>query len=135
MTLALSLGTTLVLAGCKPLKTGAREEFSRQFSCPEERVEVTERHDTTYGALVLQATPMETPTDEVKKDPGRLAKWQQDQQKKRDELQKGLDTLTLFEVHGCDHTALLGCERQSARHGGPSGIHCFDAPTPTRPTQ
>ena len=126
--------------GCKRLKTGAREEFGRKYTCPEERIEVRARDDVTYGDLVLRSQTRETPPDEVKNDPGRRAKWEHDQKKKRDDFKDSLDGLDVFEVRGCGHTVLLGCGHPGDSEGvSLSEVSCSEAPpqpkspAPSRP--
>lgn len=96
------------LGGCKRLKTGAREEFSKQYACPLERVEVIARGDLRYGDLLPKAAEAEPP-DEVKRDPGRLAKWKQDRADERKELRSTLDSIDVFQARGCGHDTLYGC--------------------------
>jgi hypothetical protein len=96
------------LAGCKRLGTGAREQFSKQYACPLERVEVIARGDLRYGDLIPTGAEAEPP-DEVKRDPGRLAKWKQDRADEVKERRSTLDAIDVYQVRGCVHDTLYGC--------------------------
>ncbi|MBM4369332.1 MAG: hypothetical protein FJ102_24175 [Deltaproteobacteria bacterium] len=98
------LGTLLALADCKRLGTGAREDFAREYSCPEARVAVTERSDLRYSAFSPPPSPG-TPAPEVAADPERLAKWTSDQQEEHSALMRDLDrAVTMYQVTGCDRS-------------------------------
>jgi hypothetical protein len=94
--------------GCKRLKTGAREEFAKQYACPLERVEVVARGDLRYGDLVVHG-PDDAPPDEVARDPARLAKWKGDRADEREKLRSTLDSIDVFQLRGCGHETLYGC--------------------------
>ncbi|WP_148314293.1 hypothetical protein [Sorangium cellulosum] len=121
--------------GCKRLKTGAREEFGRKHSCPEDRITVRSRDDVKWGAIVLAKRPAEAPPDEVKNDPGRLAKWQKDRAEEDAATRESLDELDVFEVKGCGHEVFMAC----AHPGGGAGegvatdeVVCWEQPTTKR---
>lgn len=57
------------------------------------------------------------PVDEVKRNPGRLAKWESDRRKEQAELHERLNRLEVFAAKGCDHVALLGCAHAEAGDG------------------
>jgi len=129
--LAASLLALLAAAGgCKRLQTGAREEFAKAYSCPEERVSVRARSDLKYGDLVLSSSLQQEPADEVKKDPVRLAKWESDRRKEQAELRERLNRLDVFEVKGCAHVALLGCAHPEAGDGiATDQVSCWEIPS------
>ncbi|WP_437655660.1 hypothetical protein [Sorangium sp. So ce1182] len=104
-------------SGCKRLKTGAREEFGRKHSCPEDRITVRSRDDVKWGSVVLANRPAEAPPDEVKNDPGRLAKWQKDRAEEDAATREGLDDLDVFEVKGCGHEVLMACAHPAGSSG------------------
>jgi hypothetical protein len=90
------------------MPSSASEQFGTQFSCPKDRVEAKRRPDLDPS----NAVPVTQPPDEVKSDPGRLAKWNADQDKRRS-LKSDQQ---VFEVTGCGHTQLLNCRPHHA-HG------------------
>ena len=101
----------LLMIGCQSLEECAKETFSREFSCPQERVTVRERKDVdVYDAMF---GPGPQPPDEVKKDPGRNALWQKEHSGDR---AKWNEMMTIYEGKGCDHTSLYACNHPS---GGP----------------
>lgn len=50
----------------------AKRQFGVQFSCPEERVEITPRDDIEWSAVVMSGGANETPPPEVAKQDRRL---------------------------------------------------------------
>jgi hypothetical protein len=101
-----ALWAALSVSGCKRLTRGARERFGTQFSCPEDRVEVRARDDLDPGMVVY---PAETPPEEIKDDPGRLAKWKKDLEAHRDRWRDADDKAEVFDVSGCGHAARYVC--------------------------
>ncbi|XXT19530.1 hypothetical protein WME94_55840 [Sorangium sp. So ce429] len=104
-------------SGCKRLKTGAREEFGRKHSCPEDRITVRSRDDVKWGSIVLANRSAAAPPDEVKNDPGRLAKWQKDQAEEDAATRERLDELDVFEVKGCGHEVFMACAHPAGSSG------------------
>jgi hypothetical protein len=81
----------------------AQEEFSRTYSCPKERVAVTERTDLkSYDLEVGKPDP---PPAEVARDPGRLAEWNKRQQANAE----GYKYDHIFFVKGCEHETYYRC--------------------------
>ena len=118
------------LLGCKRLSTGARESFAKEYSCPEDRVVVTERSSLRYSSFFEPFDPG-TPPDEVARDPGRLAKWNADKRADHEETMSGIDgDLTVFQVTGCDHEVFMGCGHSSTEDGGldSGSVSCFTPP-------
>lgn len=95
--------------GCKPLKTGAKEQFAKEHSCPEERVEVRARTDLRWSVVVGVPGSESSPPAEVQKDPERLAKWRKDRAEEQRKTRARLDDVDVFEARGCGHSQLLGC--------------------------
>ena len=107
----------LVTPACKRLVTGAREEFAKKFSCPEDRVQVAERKDLSAYELIFGKMEAEKPPEAVLDDPERLAKWKADHDKS--ESKKRWDaSFAVFEASGCDHKALLACAHPGGSKGG-----------------
>lgn len=120
-------GCAVVLwAGCKKLDAGARETFSLQFSCPEERLAVTARADVDAYALRF-ASAMPKPPPEVSVDPARLAVWQRDQDRARAAWN---GRFTAFQVRGCEHQETYLCAHPDAEHGeNLAAVACAPAPS------
>jgi hypothetical protein len=127
----LSLVATACLGGCRreSASTGAKQDFARRYSCPEDRVTVRERKDVD-PAVLLAPPATESPPAEVKSDPGRLAKWEADRKAKRAETEAGYRrSFTIFEASGCDHAALLACTYATlAGTEGATTLECREAP-------
>jgi hypothetical protein len=98
------------LVGCKSSSTAALEKFAEEYSCPTDRVTVKPRTDIKWSSVAFVDT-RGAPPDEVKKDPQRLAKWEEDQRKQYAPLIESLDEHDVFEARGCDHAMLVGCKR------------------------
>lgn len=107
------LGLVSLLAactqGCKSNEQAARETFSKDSSCPSERVTAVARpelsaYDLTFGKSA--------PPANIASDPARVAMWQADQDKTR----KGWDDrMRVVEVGGCDEKKYYQCA--SGKHG------------------
>jgi hypothetical protein len=111
----------LVTPGCKGLKTGAREEFAKKFSCPDDRVQVVERADLHAYDVIHgdRDTFTKAPPEEVAADPGRLAKWKADHDESDDRNRSYYNSAyTVFEVSGCDHEVLMACTHPGGVKGG-----------------
>lgn len=109
----LVLGLLAFLFACKPLKSGAREQFSKQHACPESRVEVRPRGDLRVWDVLVGVTPQ--PPPDVASDPERIALFRANQQDQNDRMQSSCE---LYEVRGCSQQQLLCCAHPSAEGGG-----------------
>ncbi len=99
-----------LLSGCKRLSTGAREDFARRYSCPEERISGKARTDLRAQDVIgAGQQPEVQPPDEVKKDPGRYAEWEKHQAGVRQQQAAQYADYEVFEVTGCGHTTILAC--------------------------
>jgi hypothetical protein len=97
----------VALCGCTSLDEGARQEFSRHFTCPESSITVTERSD--LDADEIERGPIPDPPAEVKADPTRLALWNQQHQP----IHTGH---TIYQAAGCDHEVFYSCGRSKKSH-------------------
>jgi len=89
----------------------AKTDFAQRYSCPEDRVTVKVRKDIDPANLLNPPVAVEPPP-EVKKDPGRFAKWNSDKKSKDDETASGYRrSYTIYEAQGCEHHVLLACVR------------------------
>ena len=121
----------VLLAACKRStdSAGAKQEFSKKYSCPDDRVTVKERGDIDPATLLYPPSADEAPPDEVKNDPGRLAKWQADHKEQRETVEAGYRrSYQIYEASGCDHAVLLACTW--ADNAGTSGqtLVCQEKP-------
>ena len=96
----------LVLAGCRSMEDGARDDFSRDHTCPVDRVEARVRKDIRPSSLAKA----ETPPAEIAADPGRLKMWQDERAKN---AQYADSNRTIVEVRGCGKLELQECSRGS----------------------
>ena len=109
----------LSATACKQLTSGAREDFAARYSCPEDRVEVKARADLQPAQALGKANePPATPPDEVKRDPGRYAKWQRDQADRREAKLATYSGYEVIEASGCGHTDILVCHHPGGSKGG-----------------
>lgn len=128
------LALSIALTGCKRMSTDAKEQFAKTHSCPEDRVTIKERSDITPAAL-LAPPGDEKPSDEVKNDPGRLAKWQADRKEQRDKTESGYNRhYTIFEASGCGTSLLMACTHgeQHGRDSSATVVVCQEKPLPGR---
>lgn len=117
-----SLLLATALCGCHTLKTDATKAFADKYSCPDTRITTTERSNIEPSQILLDRYEPATPPAEVAADPGRLAKWRSDQQKRR---QQGIDSydhrssasLTVYELKGCGHHKFVACRYGPGSYG------------------
>ncbi len=95
-----------LVVSCANVETGSREHFSKELTCPIDRVESHPRPDVHRSDLKAK----DTPPKEVAADPARLKMWQ-DKQKETSDWQDSLDQF--FDVRGCDHQKLMACHRHN----------------------
>ena len=105
------------------LRGETRAEFSQKFSCPVDKITLAKRPDVA----VAQFEHARTPPADIAADPARLAVWKSNQP-------KGWP-VDFFELTGCGHHVLWGCQLPSSRSS--VGVHAFcpytrdlDAPSP-----
>jgi hypothetical protein len=101
-----SVAALVALCACgqpRSFSGAAQEEFSKTYSCPKERVAVTERTD--LKSYDLENGPRPAPPAEVARDPGRLAEWNKRQQSN----EEGYKYDHIFFVKGCDHETYYRC--------------------------
>jgi|HubBroStandDraft_2_1064218.scaffolds.fasta_scaffold221474_2 hypothetical protein len=114
--LALCLGLSCAGAlGCKRVSEGARQHFANQFFCPEANIDVWERPDFDPLQAVAPVEPRAETPEEVKNSPALLEKWKADLDIHREEVREEYSDYEVFQLTGCDHTELLGCERSPER--------------------
>ena len=113
-----SIFALLVLAGCQSKESGAREKFSQEFTCPEDRVEVRERKDLTPSKLRVQVPP----PPEIASDPARLAQYKE----REAENNKNADTFgDIYEARGCNKQSLYACRIRTNKS---VGVSCTSQP-------
>jgi hypothetical protein len=102
VTCLLALGFAL-LGGCTNVVDGSKEEFSRSYTCPIDRIEAHARPDLRPSDL----DPRKPPRD-IAADPDRLKMWEADR-KRATEYEDSRDSLV--ELRGCGHQVLYACHR------------------------
>jgi hypothetical protein len=102
----------VVLAGCRGPVTldDVRKEFSKDNTCPVERVEARERSELKPSQLDWNPAP----PAEIAADAGRLAMWKAERDKQNANTD-GRDRV--FEARGCGHQTLYACHRMNTRSG------------------
>jgi hypothetical protein len=101
------MAAMLSLVACQSLADGAKEQFSKDYSCPLERVESRDRRDLQPSSF-LTPSPMPKPPADVAADPARLALWQQNHRQDS----TGFDSVhDVEEARGCGKEAFYECYR------------------------
>jgi len=109
----------------------AKQAFSREFFCPEERIDARRRTDVNVWDITHGA---DEPPAELKADPARVALWKQ-QQRNRRHGNRG----PVFQMSGCGNDVLYECFHPQQTFGGTvaisSSVACdtIDVPGPHKP--
>jgi len=103
--------------GCERLSTGAREDFGRRYSCPDDRITWKPRDDLPADEVMGLRMLEPRPPPAVQQDPGRFAKWQADRAQDRARMAHFNDAYQVFEVSGCGHTDILACRHPTSPDG------------------
>ncbi len=125
----------LLAAGCRDRHAAAIEVFSRELTCPAERVSAVERPELPWrrvleatGSPVHQPVRRATPPPEVAADPGRLALWEQQQSEQEAGRNAIFYNRGTWLVEGCGERRLVGCldvtTRTNGSRGTTAGVTC-----------
>jgi hypothetical protein len=114
----------ILLAACQSYESGARESFSKEFTCPGERVTVKERPELKPSQVMYGGANARQPPKEIATDPGRLKIWQAEQDKTTASVDSSCE---MWEASGCDHAKLLCCRRPS-KHANRVSCSSYDYP-------
>jgi len=98
--------TLLALPACQGLVDGAQEQFSKDNTCPIERVEARARADLRPSSFKTQSKPPAA----IAADPDRLRMWEQKQQEAFASSDRRYD---IAEAHGCGKDTFYECYRSS----------------------
>lgn len=130
----LVLFSICLLAGCRSgdPREKAKQKFSTENTCPVQRVTVSPVEGVTMPDLMRG--PDTIISEEIRRDPERLAMWQQDNAHKFDFFAR----YQLFHVEGCGHEADYGCHcpkftdpgRKQISGGGTMADMCVCIPPP-----
>ena len=115
--LAVGLGS----ASCLSLSSGARNIFSKQISCPPDRVTVVARPDLPPHSIYEGVVDAPPPAD-IAADPARLRYFRQQQAEKVSNID---ESCKMYEVTGCGAHRLTCCNHWEDSTN-PSGVTCFD---------
>lgn len=119
--LALVIVLCALMAACGSKEEAAFRAFSKENSCPRDRMTVTPIKDVTMRDLWLHANPEPTPAADVQADPTRLAVWRKSQEKNREGPLRGVKRFALFHVEGCGHEIDYACYCPSNAKGATKG--------------
>jgi hypothetical protein len=108
------VATMLSLTGCQTLSDGAKEKFSKDYSCPIDRLESRDRPDLHRSSFHTAAAPTATPPADIAADPARLAVWNQNHKQDPTSFD---DLDDIEEVRGCGNAAFYACHHMQ-RHAG-----------------
>ena len=112
--ISISITFLALLAGCTSLEVGAQEAFTREFSCPGDRVAVVPRPEVDVFTKMSGSAPAQPPPD-VAADRGRLAVWNEDRAKSEAFYRARFKA---YEVSGCGKSALYACSHPNGSRGG-----------------
>jgi hypothetical protein len=103
-TFASCLAMTLAsVAGKSGAMDSAKENFAKEFTCPDDRVEARVREDVTATQLAGRKEP--APPAVVAADPARLALWRKEQSEREERDNRD----HVVEVRGCGHEQTYKC--------------------------
>jgi hypothetical protein len=120
--------SALALVACGQLHKGARQYFVDKYSCPADRVTLTQIRDTKPSEIFAADWRAATPPDEVAADPGRLAQWQAHEDERRKSWESWINASALFSVSGCGHRLVLACRKPGQRSTSGLTAKCDEAP-------
>ena len=112
----------LALSACQPLPEGARQYIAERYTCPLERVtarELTKKPSELRAEIYSPSAP----SKEIEADPARLAMWNQQRAKEREQLTSHDDNI-LIEVTGCERVYVLECHRRRKIGNRQSSVSC-----------
>jgi hypothetical protein len=117
----LLLAFLVVLAGCstRSLESGAQETFTREFSCPADRVTVTLRPEVDVYAKTFAFAPTKPPPD-VAADKARLAVWNEERAKAQAFYR---ERYKAYSASGCGSKALYACNHPNGSRGGGENLN------------
>lgn len=119
---------TLLLAGCGDPVEAARDEVTKSWTCPADRVQVARRDDLDAAAIYRKKAWRATPPPDVAADPGRKALFEAQQNETIERSAKYYERATLVEARGCGKEALLTCYRRSKKRWGENWFYCTPMP-------
>lgn len=118
----------LSLAACGQLPEGARQYFIQKYSCPADRVTLTEIRDAKPSEVFAADWREATPPEEVAADPGRLKQWRTEEDERRKSWESWINSSRLFEVSGCGHRLVLACRKPGQRSTPGVAAICDEPP-------
>ncbi len=110
----------VLVMGCSGAMDSAKEDFSKDYTCPVSRVEARVRKDVKPSTL--SPFKKKEPSAKIKEDPARLAMWNKEQEDKDAQTDDGQ---TVVEVRGCDNTVLYSCGYASQHSSTSSPWMCM----------
>jgi hypothetical protein len=118
----------LSLVACGRLPEGARQYFIDKYSCPADRVTLTEIRDVKPSEVFAADWREATPPEEVTADPGRLEQWRAREDERRKSWESWINSSRLFEVSGCGHRLVLACRKPGQRSTPGVAAICDEPP-------
>src|SRR5262245_20479554 len=101
------------LEGCQSYEEIAHETFSKNESCPPERV--TAHEQVGVDAYELTFGKDAEPAAEIKNDPARYAMWKKERETAHGQFNKAMHVVA---VKGCDQDAMYTCSTGTDSTGG-----------------
>jgi hypothetical protein len=120
------LAAALVVCGCESLADGSKREFSRDFTCPVDRVDAQPRPDLHASRLDGRSGP---PKD-VAADPDRLKMWQDNEAQA---VERDDSRYEIVELRGCGKHLLSKCHRFKGNRFGCTTLFHEEFPQGIKP--
>jgi hypothetical protein len=102
----LAILSGLALGGCESVLDGSKDEFSKEFTCPLDRIEARPRPDLRPSSL--NGDRATDPPKDIAADPDRRRMWQTDHETMMAREDARDD---VFELRGCGRHVLYACHR------------------------
>jgi len=118
----------LSLVACGRLSEGARQHFIDKYSCPADRVTLTELRDAKPSEVFAADWRDATAPEEVAGDPGRMALWRAQEAARRKGWEAWINSSRLFALNGCGHRLVLACRRPGQRSSPGATAICNEPP-------
>ena len=125
---ASGLMLALLLVGCGDPVEAAREQATKTWTCPTDRVQVTRRDDLDGAEVYRKRASRGTPPPDVAADPGRKAMFEAQQNESIERSAAIFGGAKLVEARGCGKEALLACMRRNKKRWGDNWFYCSAMP-------
>jgi hypothetical protein len=120
--------SALSLVACGQLSNGARQYFVDKYSCPADRVTLTEIRNAKPSEVFAADWREATAPEEVVGDPGRVAQWRATEDARRKSWESWINSSRLFKLSRCGHQLVLACRQPGQRSSPGATAICNEPP-------